>query len=212
MKRQNSQSGAIAIEASIVLTLFIFFVITMYSFFMVFEVQGKISSTIIQSAQSLSLDSYSTDRTHAEFGDKDSPLLKLLTSFGIEKSVKSDGYITTSDGWYKTECTATTNAELAEVIKARFIAYLTNEGTETAADELLKKLKVENGISGLDFSESSIDSEGNINIVVKYKVNYVFDCPTIDLKPFEFSHKTTSHLWRDAEVKYVAPATEVTTE
>ncbi len=197
--RRNNQSGSIALEASIVLTLFIFFVLALYSFFKVFEVQGKITSTLLQCAQSLSLDPYNIDRTGASFDDKEDSVLDLLVDFGIDKCSAGEEYVTTSDAWYKDATDAKTNEALATAIEDRFFAYLTFDGTE---EDLLNKYKVENGVDGLDFSESNIDSEGNLNITVKYKVNYIFDCPTIDLPPFEFKHTTSVHLWRDTEVKY----------
>lgn len=206
LKMIFNNRGAVSIEACIVLTLFIFFVLALYSFFAVFEVQGKVSSAIMQSAQSLSVDAYNIDRIYVDFDEEEhdeiSFFATLVSDFGLQNSVINEFYATKNNNWYKTHSKAKDNAELQRVIKERFIAYLTDEGTEAAAKELLKKLRVEGDIGGLDFGESEIDEDNNLIIRLKYKVNYVFDCPTINLQPIEFNQSTSSRLWREKEAKY----------
>ncbi|MGN0316844.1 MAG: hypothetical protein ACI4E1_02800 [Lachnospira sp.] len=205
-KMSRNNSGSITLEACIVLTLFIFFVLTLYSFFMVFEIQGKISTTLLQCSQSLSLDSFNIDKTYVDF-DEDEELDAfpyLVDKLGMQKSIINEKNVTRNNQWYKEPSSASENSELQRVIKDRFIAYLTAEGTDSAAKDLLEQFRIEDGISGLDFSESKIDDNNNLVIKVKYRVNYVFDCPTIGLEPLQFGQSTTSHLWREKKAIYKA--------
>lgn len=203
MKREKN-AGSITLEACIALTLFIFFVISIYSFFMVFEVQGKVSTALLQSSQSLSLDSFGLDKTNVDFSEEDSDLsfFKLIIDkIGMQKMIKDDKYVTRNKQWYKKDLKASECPDLLNAIKNRFIAHLTDEGTVDAARSLLKTFKVEDDIDGLDFSESEL--KGNkLTVRVKYKVKYIFDCPTVNLEPMEFSQSTTVNLWRAKSANY----------
>lgn len=201
MKRKN-ESGSIALEASIVLTLFIFFIVAIYSFFAVFEARGKISSNLLQTAQSLSLDPYATDKIYVDFDDKDNDsLLTFLTSFGLKSTVSDDRFVTTDEEWYAAG-NAKDNKELEKAIKNRFVAYLTSDGSEDEAEALLRKYKITDGIDGLDFEESTVDSDGLLTITLKYKLKYLFDVPTINLPPLEFKQSVAVQLWKKKSANY----------
>lgn len=199
-------NAAVSLEACIVLTLFIFFVLTLYSFFSVFEVQGKVSSAMMQCAQSLAVDTYNIDRIYVDFDEEEHDELSfpayLVSKLGLEKSVINDYNVTKDNKWFKTPAKANVNQALKEVIKKRFIAYLTDEGTDEAAKELLTRLRVDGDIDGFDFSNSEIDADNNLIIRVSYRVGYVFDCPSIGLQPLEFNQSTSSRLWREKEATY----------
>jgi hypothetical protein len=205
MKKQSNSSGTIAIEASIALTLFIFFVLALYSFFAVFEVQGKVSNAVFQSSQSLSVDPFAIDKTYVDFDEEKSlnAIAFLIDKLGMQKSVVHDKFVTKNNKWFQNSGKASNNKELARVVKNRFIAYLTADGTESAAEALLKKYRVHNGLKGMNFNDSQIDSDGNITVCVKYQVDYVFDCPTIGIPPMTFKQSSLSHMWREKSVKYV---------
>lgn len=117
------------------------------------------------------------------------------------------GEITNSDNgftdyrqWYKdaTEDDGAGNKKLSntfsEVIKERFVAYLTS-GKSSDANEILKKYKVKNGIDGLDFSGSYVDSsKGDLYLKVKYTLEY--DYNPFNLSGLEFEQSACSKLWK----------------
>lgn len=117
------------------------------------------------------------------------------------------GEITNSDNgftdyrqWYKdaTEDDGAGNKKLSntfsEVIKERFVAYLTS-GKLSDANEILKKYKVKNGIDGLDFSGSYVDSsKGDLYLKVKYTLEY--DYNPFNLSGLEFEQSACSKLWK----------------
>ena len=57
-EKRRMEQGVIALDASVSLTLFIFFILLIYSLFLVFQAQHRIAFALIESSQSLSLDSY----------------------------------------------------------------------------------------------------------------------------------------------------------
>jgi hypothetical protein len=196
MRKDKSQEGAIAIEASIALTLFMFVILTFYSFFMVFEVQSKVSNALMQAAQSLSLDPYATEKT----GDSLSSSVKnAVTSLASSTAVNNDKY-TSNTKWYNSSSTAASNSALSAAIEDRFYAYLTADGTRGAGNELLTLLKVYDGADGMDFGQSYVDSDGNIVLKVRYYVTYIFDCPTINLPAVEFGQTAKSYMWKEEKI------------
>lgn len=195
MKRQN-ENGSITLEACISLTMFMFFILYIYSFFIVFEAQGKISSTVLRTAQSMSLDPYATDNL---IGENDtfipSSVSQFFSKLQVNMTDKGRGFYDRKQ-WYPKEGEEVKgSAELQRVIKDRFIAYLSN-GDKEAADTLLKTLMIEGGVNGLDFSQSYVDEGGDLCIIVKYQLNYMFDYPLFGIEPIKLETQAVSHLWR----------------
>ena len=63
----KSQKGVLTVEACLCLTLFMFLILFLYSFFAIFEAQMKIHHTLLQSAQSMSLDSVATEKLKGDY-------------------------------------------------------------------------------------------------------------------------------------------------
>jgi hypothetical protein len=187
----KNQNGVIALEASLVLTLFMFLILTLYSFFAIFEAQSKVGHALIESTQSLSLDPYATGAL--DWGEFPGSVSDVITHFFMKGSVENGKFVTTSK-WYTDATTASDSESLNSVIKNRFVAYLAN-GEEADANALLLRLHVENGLKGVSFRESKIDNDGNISVVATYKVNYMFDYKLFGLKPMQFKQTTKSKLW-----------------
>lgn len=210
----KKNNGVIALEASIVLSLFIFLVLFLYSFFLIYEANGVIKHAITQSALSLSLDSYATKQLNyhddiegsGEEGHAGS-LNDLFTLFLLDVSVKDDKYVstdpwfadTTKDDWYKGE----TAPEVLEAKKGvveglcqtRTFAYMTKKGDKASANELLTKLNVIGGTEGLDFTGSGVDDSGNITVKVNYKVKFIFNFSSFGINELEFTQSSTSRMW-----------------
>lgn len=165
MKNEENrmEQGVIALDASVSLTLFIFFVLLIYSLFLVFQAQHRIAYALIESGQSLSLDSYYGERLMETKSLTDDVASLMSGFFGLSSN---DPYYVADSKWYK-------NGNVEQEAKKRFIAYFAN-GSDAKADEMLKLLKVKNGLSGLNFSESRV-SNGKLYLTVKYKLKYQFN-------------------------------------
>lgn len=63
VKKRKSEDGTISLEACIVVPIFIFLILFIYGFIVMFMGQQMISHSMLQSAESLSLDSYGTEKS-----------------------------------------------------------------------------------------------------------------------------------------------------
>lgn len=196
-RKEKGKEGSITLEASIALTLFIFLILYLYSFFIVFQAQGKLAVALTRAADSMALDAYMVSKKNlGEVGLKNFPenISELLVRLSVGSVLVSPGqgkYVSTSN-WVDDG----SKEKLQEIIRQRLAAYLTKEGTKEEADKLLKKYRVEKGWNGLDFSYSHIDSNGNLKLVMQYKLKYLFDYPGFHVKPLEFRQRAMAHLWK----------------
>lgn len=60
--KQNTEKGAITLEASVAVTLFIFLMLFLYSLFIVFETRNELAHVVLATADSLALDTYEIDK------------------------------------------------------------------------------------------------------------------------------------------------------
>lgn len=195
MKKILNEKGLLSLEACISLFLFIFLMLFMYSFFVVFEARNQIAHTTLQTANSLTLDSFENDV--AGTNDEAAGVLFKLYGMGAE-ALNHNNYRDYS--WTSTDIktvdsnnkTVLTN-EFMTIIKNRFAAYLTGN-EEKDAEALLKKYHVKGGMDGLDFSDSYLDGN-DIHIVVNYTLEYEYN-PFDALDP-SFTQSACSKLWKD---------------
>lgn len=178
-------SGLLSLEASIVLTIFIFLMLFMYSFLVVFEARNEIAHVLLTTADSLALDSFASNKPKEH--TVESWLVSLYGSMD-----DSDGTYSTTTKWYdKKEYNK--DADLVpNTIKTRFVAYLA-DGDEKEADRILKGLNIEGGLDSLDFSGSKI-SNGDLYITVRYKIDYEYK--VFNLGSITFEQSCCSRLWK----------------
>lgn len=62
MNRQKDEKGLLSLEACIVVTLFIFLMLWLYSFFIVFEARNEIAHVVLSTCNSLALDTYENNK------------------------------------------------------------------------------------------------------------------------------------------------------
>lgn len=184
-KRRAATSGLLSLEASIVLTIFLFLMLYMYSFLVIFEARNEIGHTLLTTADSLALDAFASntpeDQTIASL------LFKLFGGLN-----DGNGTYTLTNKWYdKKEYNKDANL-VPDTIKTRFIAYLAG-GDEKEADRVLKSLNIEGGIDALDFSGSYI-ANGDLYIKVRYKIDYEFK--VFGLGSMTFEQSCCSRLWK----------------
>lgn len=192
------EKGILSLEACITVTIFLFMMLFMYSFFAIYEVRNIMAHTVLSTANSLSLDAHANDTIN----NTETFAGTLSQIFG---SVTNDANLfVDARKWYNnpTQTDADGNevisATLEDAIRQRFIAYLSGDqaGIEgkAAADKVLKKYHVKDGIDGLDFSGSYI-SDDNLYVKVRYTVEYEFNAFNLGL--IEFEQSACSKIWKE---------------
>ena len=191
-RKKNGESGLLSLEASIVLTIFIFLMLFMYSFFVVFEARNEMAHLVLSTANSLALDTYASDKM-----DNSNTAAKVIYSI-YSITVNDDNQFTDTRKWYQTtevDGAVVQNTAFAEVVEDRFIAYLT-DGDEKKAEEILDKLNIVNGREGLDFSGSYV-SGNNLYVTVSYTIEYEFNL--FGLGTLKMEQSACSKLWKQGD-------------
>lgn len=202
MKRaKRNTEGSITLEACISLILFVFLILLLYSFFIVFQAESKIADCLIRCGESLSLDVYASEKLTTDWKETSS-VSDFFTYIALQATEESTMFYSDTS-WYKGEKDeigndTATSSEMEEVLEERFIAYLVGDGenAKSRADDLLTNLRVVDGLEGIDFSESYVDSEGDLYIVVQYKLDYIFDFPGFGFEPIDMKQTSVSRLWQ----------------
>lgn len=186
-QRNTGDKGVISLEACIVLPIFIFLMLFIYGIMIMFYGQHLMMHAMMQSAESLSLDPYATERLAAYDASADS----ICTILYNKVFTDEDKYFSSDQRWY-----AENNDLMRTTVKNRFIGFLTggesSGDTVSRANDMLDFLGIENGINGLDFSETTIN--GNIlTIKMKYKQEFLFNLN--GLAAFDREHVFNITLW-----------------
>ncbi len=163
--KMKSENGLISLEACIVLPIFIMLVLFVYGIMIMFCGQHLMAHTLIQSAESLSLDPYSTER----LGEINLTEASSLVNFLYSKIfTDEDKHFSSSEKWY-----GQTDDNMRTAVKDRFVGFLCG-GSEDQADTMLDFFGVEDGLDGLDFTNTKI--EGNeLTVTIKYKQEFIFN-------------------------------------
>lgn len=191
-KYKENEQGLLSLEACIAVTIFIFMMLFLYSFFVVFEVRNELGHVILSTANGLAFDAYENDT----LGESDTIGQIFYNVYGQNTNSQND--FTDYRKWYDNSSVTdddgnvTLSADFVDVIKTRFIAYLTS-GSPDKAEDILKRYHVINGVDGLDFSGSYV-SDGKLYLSVKYEIEYEFK--VFNLGNSRFEHKACSKLWK----------------
>ncbi len=215
MKRLKSEKGLLSLEASIAVTIFLFLMLFMYSYFVVFETRNEIAHVLLATTNSLSLDPYGSEKINS------SGFVAQLIAELYQAAVNSDDGFVSSELWTRVSSSDVDNDTwdgsiyvpssgdeektpdeygnvsadstlLASVVKARFVAYLA-DGNESEADRILKRYHVVNGLDGLDFSGTHVASS-NIYVKVTYTLEPEFR--VFNWRPLQFEQSACSKLWK----------------
>lgn len=215
MKKVKSEKGLLSLEACISVTIFMFFMLFLYSFFGIFEARNEMAHVLLSTANSMSLDTYENEKL------QNSGNIASLISSVYNTANPSENGFTSSELWNevkKSDVEGTWNGTIyatqtdpnssitdvdeygkqanistmfTETIKERFVAYLAG-GDLAEANNILEKYHIQGGIDGLDFSGSHIKS-GKLYISVKYTIEYEFN--VFDLGKLEMEQSVCSKLW-----------------
>lgn len=183
MKIRKDDSGVVSIEACVLVPLFIFLMLFFYGFIIMFMGQHMMSHSLIQSAESLSLDSYANERLSIndvqDGGD-------LLTALYANLFTSGNEYFSSNEKWY-----ASGSGSAEEVIKKRFIGYLSN-GDVSKANDILDNIGIKGGIDSLDFSGCTVDDDV-LTITIKYTQEFLFNFQ--GLASFEREVTVKANMW-----------------
>lgn len=186
--KKGDQSGVITLEACISVLSFILLMFFLSGLFLMFMAQNAIAHTMLQSAQSMSLDAYATSKIREYTGSTGS-VGNYLGSFTLSLfgSSSTNPAFVSEDAWYEEG-----SATIHTTVKNRFVGYLTG-GDEAAANKLLKQMNVVDGLEGIDFSASNV-TNGTLNVVLKYKLEYNMKLGSIG--EIDVEQKCCSKLWK----------------
>lgn len=167
---KNHERGSLTLETAIVLPFFFFLFMFVIGYFGVISARNTVSHALIQSAKSLSLDSYATESFTGGL-DADGRFEVWNSLSDIAASIIRafpDPYFANNDKWYK-------SSSNVDVVKKRFTGYLVGSDgdSDAKANQKLKSLGVENGLNGMSFKYSIVD--GDLSVTVNYNVNSYFN-------------------------------------
>ena len=199
---QERQEGAILLEASIAIITFLLFVLMLYGLLVLFLAQNLVGHALIESTQSLAMDTYATNKLTRSpgTGDVARKILEAVTDIAPEK----DSYFSSRERWFDRKRGATAE-EWQTAARERFIGYFAG-GDEKKADEMLKVLRVKDGLAGLDFSESNVIGS-DVYIRVNYEIEYFFNPGGLGEIPT--SQQACSRMWGTGVIDHLdaAPVT-----
>ena len=188
---EKGQSGTITIEACVTGTIFILLFLFLNSFFAVFTAQNDISHALMQTSQSLSFDTYYTEKFEkGMLSDKGTNSPADIAAFfaGLFNLSGDNTYYTPDFRWHDP---AVPKDEFLEVVKNRFLGYFA-EGDQDLAIDKLNRYNIENGWNGMDFTLSEV-KDGSIVVTIKYRMNYQFNF--FNLAKLDLEQTACSGLW-----------------
>lgn len=188
-RMQKKEEGIISIEASLALTTFVFCVLSLLSYMHLFVAKNVVSHAMVQTCQSLAMDSYKSQLMVDKLNDYVLLWKELEGYTDSEAKAPESAFVPEGFEWYASE------ASLKEAVRQVSMAYLGGiEGnSKTVADELLKSLRIKDGMDGLEITNISI-ADGDLSFTVKYTVELWFT-PVFGLDGIENEQTVTGRLW-----------------
>jgi hypothetical protein len=187
-KKAYSTRGSITVEACIALTLFMFLILTLYSFFYIFEAQMKIQSNLIRTAESLSIDPFVSTRVDSKVLGSDASLGDLFASFAVDAFTNNSDFMS-EDDWYSE--TDEANKSLQKVAETRFTAMY-NGGDQSGMTESLSNLRVKDGNVKL----KATVKDGVLTLEATYELKYLFDYPAFKMPNLKMKQSAVSRIWK----------------
>ena len=194
-KKNTSESGAIILETSIVIPIFIFLILGIYGLFVISAAQSRITHALVQSAQSLSEDSYANEKFDS-YDKKDFTSYKDLSSALISLMMRGNNpYFSSSSDWYSEKYAEGDKHDMEvagrdSAVCRRFIGYLA--GDEAAAEKLLKSVGVVDGLDGVTVT-STVAGE-DLTVTLEYTLQLWFDFFDVGKIPVKQSY--TVRMWK----------------
>ena len=170
------ERASVTLEAAIILPIFCFLFMALNGVFFVFSAQNQVMHTLVQTANSLSLDPYWNEKISLE----NTSVSTILQRF--ERYMVRDQSFSSAESWHKNETVS------SDVLEDRFYSYFTGDGNKISAYTKLKKLGV---VGNMDLSGTV--NNGDLTLLAKYKMQFWFN--PFKTKPLDLSQKVKVHLW-----------------
>lgn len=184
--QSERERGVISIEATIVLTAFLFFMMFLYSLLIMVMAQSAMSTALLRSAQSLSLDSYAVENYYGETGLGPA----IADFFGLHGSDSTTAFFS-DQKWYASEQT------LEAAVESRFYGYLA--GGEAESRERLAAFH----ITDLSFDGSLVDAGGDLTLRLTYQLSPAFNF--FGLTSISVEKTACSKMWGDVSATSITP-------
>lgn len=197
---REEQEGSIVLEACISVTIFILFVVMMYGLITVFMAQNLIGHALMESTQSLALDTYATNKLTDQFSIGEG-LRGLLETVG--GTYPDDPAFSSRERWFDRKSGATQD-DWEQAAKQRFIGYFSG-GDEQKAQDMLEAMGVVGGLDGLDFSESNVIGS-DLYVRVTYQIEYLFN--PFDVAKFDTAQQACSRMWGTSLIERIGTLPE----
>jgi len=188
-KYYKRERGLLSLEACIAVTIFIFLMLFMYSFFVVFEARNALGHAVLATANSLSLDVY--DTALFKGGDASTQVVREIFRQIYGSAGRENSEFVSREDWYTVGADGSISGSFEDTVRTRFLAYL-GGGDSSRADKILENYHIQNGAEGLDFSASRVDGE-NLYLSVRYSIEYEFQVFNLDVLKME--QQACSKLW-----------------
>lgn len=189
VKKRKNRKGMVTLETAIFLPIFFFVFFAIFGVFNVILARHQVRHACIQTAKSLSHDSFLTEQFDTRDQDKGEQLYKSLGNIAeaIIRFVISDGgYYTSQTKWYKSN----NSTEGTDIVTKRFIGFIAG-GNKDDANKYLKNLGVKDGVDGMTFEYYV--SNGDLTLKVEYTVQYWFKM--FGAENIKMSHSITTKMW-----------------
>jgi hypothetical protein len=165
-----------------------FLILTLYSFFYIFEAQMKIQSNLIRTAESLSIDPFVSTQVNSKIIGDDGSLGDFFASFAVDGFMSNSDFMSEVD-WYSD--TEEANTTLQEVAETRFIAMY-NGGDQSSMTESLSKLRVKDG----EVKLTATVKDGVLTLEATYELKYLFDYPAFKMPNLKMKQSAVSRIWK----------------
>lgn len=155
---KKREQGVLSVEASIVLTLMLLFILFLFSFGRVYRAQNLVSHATLQSADAVALESYLRETAlQADASD----VVYLANQITDSSAISAEGL------------ESLRSANLPKIARQKFIAAIAS--SEAKADEKLRSMGVKDGLAGIDFSECKMDlGTDDVIIAITYTIEMQF--------------------------------------
>lgn len=184
LKNNRNEDGVISLEACIFLPIFILIVLFVYGFFIMFLGEEVVAHSMLQAAESLSLDSYANEKIGYDDVETGGDLVTLL--YGSLMGYNDENF-SSHQKWYN----GSDKELMTKCVHDRFIGFF--GGTAGGANELADFLNIENGAEGFDFSETTVDGE-ELTVKVKYRQSFMYNFN--GLAAFNVEKSVKVHMWK----------------
>ena len=171
------ERASVTLEAALILPIFCFLFMALNGVFFVFSTQNQVMHTLVQTANSLSLDPYWNEKISLE-NTSVSTILQRLERYAVR-----DQSFSSAESWHKNKTVS------SGVLEDRFYSYFSGDsGSKVSAQNKLKKL----GVVGNMELRGTVNN-GDLTLLAKYKMQFWFN--PFKTKPLEISQQVKVHLW-----------------